>query len=120
MKFKQFLELKENTTAKVEKPWVAKKKDILKMWNATRSDAPIQVLPVSQNHIGSRFDQDGIRITGTSQFINSVLGKLKQFLMYADHPSLDLDVKYRQVLKRNLSDRNSFACYINVIQKELK
>jgi hypothetical protein len=114
MTFKQFLENKQL------KPWVAKKQDILSLWNSVRTDAPIQIQPVSANHTGNRFDQDGIRITGSSQFINSVLGRLKPLLMYVDHPSLELDIKYRQILKRNLSDRNSFACYINVIQKKLK
>lgn len=113
MKFKQFLEQKEG------KPWVAKKKDVLKLWNTVRADSPIQIQPVPNHHVGNRFDQDGIRITGSSQFINSVLGRLKPLLFYSDHPSLELDVKYRQILKRNLSDRNSFACYINVLQKDV-
>lgn len=114
MTFRQFLEQKQL------KPWIAKKQDILSLWNSARADAPIQIQPVPNNHVGNRFDQDGIRITGSSQFINSVLGRLKPLLFYSDHPSLNLDVKYRQILKRNLSDRNSFACYINVVQKKLK
>jgi hypothetical protein len=115
MTFRQFLE-----QTKVDKPWVAKKEDVLKLWNSTRPDNPISFRPIPPFHKGNRFDQDGIRITGSSQFINSVLGKLKQFLLYSDHPSLDLDVKYRQVQKRNLSDRSSFACYINVVSKKQK
>lgn len=111
MTFKQFLEQKQN------KPWVAKKDDVIRLWNATRADSPISIQPIGALHKGNRFDQDGIRITGSSQFINSVLGKLKSLLFYADHPSLDLDVKYRQVQKRSLSNRSSFACYINLIQK---
>lgn len=111
MTFKQFLEQKQN------KPWVAKKEDVLRLWNTTRNDAPLSVEPVSPFHKGNRFDQDGIRITGSSQFINSVLGKLKDFLFYSNHPSLDLDVKYRQIQKRSLSNRSSFACYINVVHK---
>ncbi len=112
MTFRKFLEQKEN------KPWIAKKQDVIRLWNATRADTPLNIEPVSPHHIGSRFDQDGIRITGSSQFINSILGKLKQFLFYSDHPSLDLDVKYRQVQKRNPGDRSSFACYINVVHKD--
>lgn len=112
MTFKQFLEQKQN------KPWVAKKDDVIRLWNTTRPDSPLNVQPVFPSHKGNRFDQDGIRITGSSAFINSVLGKLKQFLLYTDHPTLDLDVKYRQIQKRNLSDRSSYACYINVVHKK--
>jgi hypothetical protein len=112
MTFRQFLEQKQN------KPWVAKKDDVIRLWNATKPDAPLSAEPVLPLHKGNRFDQDGVRITGSSSFINSVLGKLKQFLFYVDHPSLDLDVKYRQVQKRNLSDRSSYACYINVVRKK--
>jgi len=112
MTFREFIESQPKN-----KPWIAKKEDVLKMWNSARPDAPINPTPVSKNHMGNRFDQDGIRITGTSPFINSVLGRLKSLLFYSSHPSLDLDVKYRQVQRKSISDRPSFACYINVVQK---
>lgn len=115
MTFRQFLE--QNSEA--SKPWVAKKEDVLRLWKSVRPDAPLQVNPVPAHHVGNRFDQDGVRITGNSQFINSVLSKLKSFLVYADHPSLNLDVKYRSVQRRSLSDKPSFACYINVVQKKV-
>lgn len=111
MTFREFIQHKA-------KPWVAKKKDVLQLWNSIPSDAPINPAPVPKFHSGNRFDQDGVRITGSSQFVNSVLGRLKPFLFYAEHPSLDLDVKYRQVLRKEMSDKPSFACYINVIQKK--
>ena len=111
MTFREFTNIKKN-------PWVAKKADILKTWRAMRPDAPLRPAPVPEGHKGNRFDQDGVRITGSSEFINSVLGKIKEFLPYADNPYLDLDVKYRQILKRDLADRQSFACYINVVQKK--
>lgn len=113
MTFKKFLEQKEQS-----KPWVAKKADILNMWGSVKSDVPLQVRPVPAHHVGNRFDQDGVRITGTSQFINSVLARLKSFLLYSDHPSLELDVKYRSVQRRSISDKPSFACYVNVVQKK--
>jgi hypothetical protein len=113
MTFRQFLEQKE-----VSKPWVAKKADVLKLWNSVRTDSPLQVQPVPAQHTGKRFDQDGVRVTGSSPFINSVLARLKSFLFYADHPSLELDVKYRSVQRRSITDKPSFACYINVVQKK--
>lgn len=111
MTFREFVEKKN-------KPWVAKKKDVLELWKSIPSDAPLNPTPVSKHHSGNRFDQDGVRVTGTSQFINSVLGRLKPLLFYADHPHLDLDVKYRQILRKEFSDKPSFACYINILQKK--
>lgn len=111
MTFREFVEKKS-------KPWVAKKKDVLELWKSIPADAPLNPAPVSKYHSGNRFDQDGVRVTGTSQFINSVLGRLKPLLFYADHPNLDLDVKYRQILRKEISDKPSFACYINILQKK--
>lgn len=108
--FKEYVDQKE-------KPWVAKKEDVISAWNKTRADMPLNPRPVSSNHIGTRFDQDGVRITGSPDFINSVLGRLKSFLFYVNHPTLNLDVKYRQVPRRKSSSQPSFACYINIIQK---
>jgi len=110
--FRQFLEQKG------EKPWVAKKRDVIDLWRKVRPDAPLSPAPVPKFHKGNRFDQDGVRITGSSQWINSVLGRLKPLLAYEDHPSLEMDIKYRQVQRRDLADRPSFACYINILQKK--
>jgi len=111
MTFKQYL---EQTGPKA---WIAKKKDVLRLWSSLREDMPLNPQPVSSNHVGNRFDQDGVRITGSSQFVNSVLAKLKPLLFYSEHPSLELDVKYRQVVSDETSNKPSFACYINVVQK---
>lgn len=112
MNFRQFLE--QTAT----KPWVAKKQDVIDLWQKVRPDVPLNPTPVPHHHKGNRFDQDGVRVTGSSQWINTVLGRLKPLLVYHDHPQLNLDVKYRQVMRRDLTDKPSFACYINVLQKK--
>lgn len=112
MNFRQFLEQKGDA------PWVAKRKDIIDLWQKVRTDAPLNPTPVSQHHKGNRFDQDGIRITGDSQWINSVLGRLKPLLSFEQVPNIDLDIKYRQVQRRDLTDKPSFACYLNLVQRK--
>jgi hypothetical protein len=112
MNFKQFLE------QAADKPWVAKRKDVIDLWKKVRTDVPLNPIPVPYHHKGNRFDQDGVRITGSSQWINSVLGRLKPLLVYDEHPLLDIDVKYRQVQRRDLTNKPSFACYINIIEKK--
>lgn len=112
MNFRQFLEQKGDA------PWVAKRQDIIDLWQKVRADAPLNPTPVSQHHKGNRFDQDGIRITGDSQWINSVLGRLKPLLSFEQVPNIDLDIKYRQVQRRDLTDKPSFACYLNLVQRK--
>jgi len=112
MNFRQFVE------QSAEKPWIAKRKDVIDLWKKVRPDMPLNPTPVPHHHRGNRFDQDGVRITGSSQWINSLLGRLKPLLVYDEYPLLDIDIKYRQIQRRDLTDKPSFACYINVVEKK--
>ena len=38
MTFRNFLEQKE-----ISKPWVARKDEVMKLWNSVKADAPLQV-----------------------------------------------------------------------------
>jgi hypothetical protein len=118
MKFSQYEKQRQQGLNAPKKAWVAKKQDVVRLWNSLRDDLPLVPKPVSKSHSGNRFDQDGIRITGSTSWINSVLSKLKPLLFYSNHPALNLDVKYRMVPRRDLADKQSFACYINLIEKD--
>lgn len=98
-------------------PWKAKKDDIIKLWSVLQ-DQNIMPRPIPYHHKGSSYSQDTLRITGTSEFINSVLARIKDFLRY-ETPSLDLDVTYHQIIdkyERPVDDK--FVCYIKVRQKK--
>lgn len=98
-------------------PWKAKKDDIIRLWSALQ-DRNIMPRPIPPHHKGSSYSQDTLRITGTSEFINSVLARIKDFLRY-ETPSLDLDVTYHQIIdkyERPVDDK--FVCYIKVRQKK--
>lgn len=114
MQFKKFLENKN------ENPWKAKKEEILNSWRNIKPSSPIIFDPVPAVHKGTRYDQDGIRITGSQKFIFSVLSRLKDLVQYEKYPELELDVKYQQVKsKYNVLDtKPSFVCYIYVAQKK--
>lgn len=78
------------------KLWKAKQADAIQMWKDARIDSPVIMTPISKSHRGNRYAEDGIRITGTYHFINSVLGKLKDILTYQS-PNVGIEVEYRQI-----------------------
>src|SRR5581483_10633697 len=101
------------------KPWKAKKADVLRMWQDIRPGLPLEVQPVEKGHSGTRFDEDGIRITGSPAFINSVLSRLKDFLTYNSTPNMKLDVEYREVQSKMGTDpgRKVYVFYVHVLQE---
>ena len=103
---------------KKSKPWKAKRADVLRFWRSLKPNLPIVPTPVSKNHKGTRFDQDGIRVTGSPDFINGVISRLKDMLQYYDNPSTKLDVEYRQIETKQGQPhaRPIYVFYIHVIE----
>ena len=104
------------------KPWKAKKEEILGLWNSLRPYMPVNPQPVPAHHVGTRYDNDGIRITGTAAFIDSVLSRFKDLIPLDSRPGVQLDLEYRQVETKygTPQDRQVFVCYIHLVQKEDK
>lgn len=100
-----------------QKPWSAKKDEILQMWKNMRQDTPIIVTPIADNpsgKSGSTYGEDGIRITGSWYFISSVLARLKE-LMYHENPQTKMRLVMRAVDKyRSRPDKQSFVFYFNL------
>lgn len=92
MNFKEFIQQPTDTAVK---KWKASKDEILDYWKRLRSDTPILVKPISYEHEGSTYGEDGIRITGSPQFITSVLPRLKEFMQF-ESPTTKLAVTYRE------------------------
>lgn len=102
-----------------QKPWSAKKPEILQMWKTLRGDTPIIIQPVSDLPAAaggekSTYGEDGIRLTGSWQFISSVLARLKE-LSYYENPQTKLRLVLRGVDKdRARADKQSFVFYLNM------
>jgi hypothetical protein len=101
-----------------KKPWKAKRADVLRFWNGLKPNLPVMPTPVPKNHKGTRFDQDGIRITGSPDFINGVISRLKDMLQYYNNPSTKLDVEYRQIETKQGQPhaRPIYVFYIHVVE----
>jgi len=111
MDFKNFMEGKKDAGFK------ASKEDIVKMWQNLQV-SPIQATPIPLGHKGTRYNQDGVRITGTYPFINSVLSHLKDLLRFELSPNTKLDIEYRQIkAKSGLNLVPKYVCYVHIEQK---
>ena len=114
MNFREFVQEKE-------KPWKATKKQVLTFWQSLQPNLPIQIDPVKTTHQGRRFDADGLRITGTSQFISSILSRMKEIMDYDNRPGLRLDVRYQQVTKGEAKyGEPKFVCYVHLLENPPK
>jgi hypothetical protein len=91
-----------------------KKDEILEHWKHLEPNQPIKVTPVPYKHQGSTYAEDGIRITGTKEFIDSVLSCLKPLLAY-EGVKTRLQVIYQESKDRETgSSLGSYNCYVQV------
>ena len=103
MTFSDYLEEQEMRSG-MPKPWKARRKDVLTFWNGLQTNLPLQPSPINKHHTGTRFREDGLRITGSSAFVNSVMSHLKDFLRFETDPRTKLDVEYRQIERTKAED----------------
>ncbi len=103
------------------KPWSAKKPEIIQMWKNMRPDMPIVMTPMlndpnSKSH--STYGEDGIRITGSWNFISSIIARLKEVIGY-ENPQSKLRLIFRGVdkSKNHRVDRQSYVFYCNLEQR---
>lgn len=102
------------------KPWKAGKQDIMKFWKGLQTNMPFALKPIEYDHKGTTIQEDGIRITGSKEFIASVISRLKDFLIY-ENPETKLMVSYRQSPKSlKPGSRNSYSFYLQVKQRGKK
>ena len=94
-----------------------KKAEILEHWHRIPGNQPVYMHPVPYKHEGSTYDQDGIRITGSKQFIDSVLSKLKDLLGCEDDNTRLQLVYKRSVDKDTGEELDSYNCYIQVHER---
>ena len=94
-----------------------KKAQILTHWQGVKPNQPIRISPVPYKHIGSTYAEDGIRITGSQEFIDSVLSRLTDLLAH-ENGVTRLQLSYQQSKDRDTgADLNSYNCYVQVHQR---
>ena len=118
MNFRDYFEQQEMMSGR--RPWKARRKDVITFWQGLQPNLPLQPNPVSKQHKGTKFREDGIRITGSSIFINSILSHIKDFLRFESDPQTKLEVEYRQIEGKSGQpmDGTAYACYVYVLRDE--
>ena len=98
-------------------PWKASKDEILSFWKSMPAGGSLNAKPVPYDHEGSTIQEDGIRITGSKEFISSVLSRLKDFLTY-ESDATKLMVAYRQSPRSFLpGNKNSYIFYLQIMER---
>lgn len=100
-----------------QKPWSAKKSEIIQMWKNLRPDVPVIIQPMFEDPLSgetSSYGEDGVRISGSWQFISSVMSRLKEILTF-ENSNTKLRLIFRGVDKDKSTrpDRQSFVFYVN-------
>ena len=101
------------------KVWSAKKPEILQMWQNLRPNIPIVMTPMADTPEGSEhssYGEDGVRITGSWNFISSVIARLKELMTY-ENPQQKLRLVFRGIDKTSKAsrpDRQSYVFYCNL------
>lgn len=94
-----------------------KKAQFLDHWQGIQADQNIKISPVVYKHQGSTYAEDGIRLTGSIEFIDSILSRLKDLLRH-ENGSTRLQVVYKESADRHTQAAlDSYNCYIQVHER---
>jgi hypothetical protein len=91
------------------------KAEFIAHWEGIEADQDVRPCAVPYKHEGSTYAEDGIRVTGSREFIDSVLSRLKG-LLELENGETRLQVVYKESLDR-VTGRplgDSFNCYVQV------
>jgi hypothetical protein len=94
-----------------------KKEQALKHWAALPANQPVKPAVVPYKHKGSTYGQDGIRITGSPAFIDSVLSRLKELLAH-ENAETRLQLSYAEATDKETGAKTgSYSCYVQVHER---
>ena len=95
-----------------------RKNDFLNYWKGLQSQQSVKPRPILYKHKGSTYDEDSIRITGSKQFIDSVLSRLQDILAF-ENGETRLQVVYKETIDRETQTviEDAFNCYIQVHER---
>lgn len=94
----------------------SKRLKILQYWQALRPDTPLMVNPIDADHQGSTKAEDGIRITGSPQFIAATISRLKELLAY-ENEQTKIQIVYQRSATQMEDGKQSYVMYIQIKQK---
>lgn len=99
------------------KPKKMRKAEFVEHWAGLARKKVIKVKPVAYKHKGSTFDEDGIRITGSPEFVDAVLSRISDMLEH-ENELTRLQVAYQPVKDRETGmPTRAVSCYVQVHER---
>ena len=102
------------------------KKQFLQHWTGLKRNQKLDPRPVPYSHTGSSYNEDSIRITGSREFIDSVLSRVSDLLEFESN-NTRLDVNYTEVAGRSKDAQGrpifskdgtgTWVCYVKVAER---
>jgi len=94
-----------------------RKAEFLKLWQGIEKNQEIKIAAVPYKHSGSTYAEDGIRITGSQPFIESVLSRFTDLLAH-ENGNTRLQVNFQESKDRQTQrPLGSFNCYVQVHER---
>jgi hypothetical protein len=94
-----------------------KKREALAHWRELPPNQPIVPAVVPYRQRGTTYAQDGIRLTGSQQFIDAVLSRLKELLEF-ESLTTRLQISYQESTDRLTEEKlGSYNCYVQVHER---
>jgi len=80
------------------------KSDALSHWEGLDDTTPLRMSPIEAGQTGSTYAEDTIRLTGSQEFIDGCLSRLKGLLEYENETESRLEILYTEVTERVRND----------------
>lgn len=100
------------------KPTNIQKKEALALWESLPENQPLNPTPIAYKHKGTTIDEDGIRICGSKQYIESVLSRLKPLLGY-ENLSTRIGIAWSEIVDKDTQQviEGKYRCSIQVHER---
>jgi len=93
------------------------KATILAHWRQLNPNSPLYPQAIPYGHKGTTIAEDGIRITGSQRWIDSVLSRLQELLAY-EGTTTRLGVSYQATTdKETGKPTGGYSCYVQVHER---
>jgi hypothetical protein len=94
------------------------KRDIMDCWEQFEPVDLIKPEPIPYQEAGSKICQDGIRITGTLEFIGSILSRIPDYLVHDESDETRLDVKLSEIQEMGTGELTGyFRCNLFLTER---
>jgi hypothetical protein len=110
--------MKRELRVTLTKSGAISKEDFIALWENIQPNQVINPDPIAYKHEGSTIDEDGIRICGTIEFIQSVISNLTQMLRF-DGRETRLSIACSQITDRYTGKviKGKYRCSIQVHER---